>query len=93
MDSGLIKDGMGLAGSVIMAVPFFRDQMTRKQRKQIAALKDFFTPFAKALSRAEAEETDNLQAPSRFDTGCMLTGLMLLGASFAVGLFAGLGFL
>jgi hypothetical protein len=72
-----------------MIVPFFRDFGQRRKRDRTRDLQLFFTPFAKALSAVEAKQSERMESASRIDMLCMLVGLALLIASFAVGLYIG----
>jgi hypothetical protein len=90
MDTSLMKDALGFAGAVVMAVPFFCDQSARQRLKRSKELKAVFTPFVKALSAAEAAHTDHVLAASKGDVVLMLVGLCLLASSFALSFIAGL---
>jgi hypothetical protein len=89
MGLDVFKDLLGLLGAVMMAVPFFRDFLRRRQRDDVRKLRPVFTPFAGALNKAEVEQTSEMERASRSDLLWMLTGLALLIASFAVGLYVG----
>lgn len=90
MPLDVLKDLLGLLGALIMAVPFFRDFVRRVRRDQARALRPFFAPFAKALRKAETEQTAEMEAASLLDLSLMLAGLIFLAASFGIGLYIGL---
>jgi hypothetical protein len=89
MSLDVIKDLLGLLGGVTMAVPFFRDFLRRRQRDDVRELRPVFTPFVRALDKAEMEQTGEMERASRADLLWMLIGLALLIASFAVSLYIG----
>ena len=86
----VIKDLFGVLGALIMAVPFFRDFVRRIRRDQTRALRPVFAPFAKALRKAETEQTAEMEAASFFDLSLMLAGLLFLAVSFSISLYIGL---
>jgi hypothetical protein len=87
MSLDVLKDLLGLLGGVMMAVPFFRDFLRRRQRDDVRELRPVFTPFSGALDKAEREQTMDMERASRADLLWMLIGLALLIASFAVSLY------
>lgn len=86
----VLKDLLGLLGALVMAVPFFRDFVGRVHRDQIRALRPVFSPFARALCRAETEQTTQMEAASFVDLSLMLLGLIFLAVSFGISLYIGL---
>jgi len=87
MSLDVFKDLLGLLGGVVMAVPFFRDFLRRRQRDDVRKLRPVFTPFARALNQAEMKQTSEMESASRSDLLWMLSGLALLIGSFAVSLY------
>jgi hypothetical protein len=90
MSLEVLKDLLGLLGGLTMAVPFFKDFLRRRQRDDVRELRPVFTPFARALDKAEMEQTSEMERASGADLVLMLVGLALLIASFAVSLYIGL---
>jgi hypothetical protein len=88
MSADVLKDMLGLLGALIMTVPFFRDFVRRLRRDQVRELRPVFAPFAKALGKAESEQTVEMEKASRGDLMMMLAGLLLLTASFGISLWA-----
>ena len=86
----IVKDLFGVLGALTMAVPFFRDFVGRLRRDQTRALRPVFAPFAKALRKAETEQTAAMEKASFVDLFLMLAGLIFLAVSFSISLYIGL---
>jgi len=87
MSPEVIKDLLGLLGALVMAVPFFKDFVRRLSRDEVRDLRRVFSPFAKALNKAEVEHTAAMEKASAWDLGLMILGVVLVAASFAVSLY------
>jgi uncharacterized membrane protein len=83
----VLKDLLGLIGSIVMIVPFFRDFVQRRSADRLRGLLRIFRPFRRTIETAlDAQKTKSEQASSA-DLACMLIGIGLLIASFAVSFY------
>lgn len=87
MTLDIIKDLLGLIGSIILIVPFFRDFTQRRFRDRLHDLGRTFPAFGGTLDKFLTAHKTGSEKASNADLACMLIGIGLLIASFAVSLY------
>jgi hypothetical protein len=88
MSLDVLKDLLGLIGSILAIVPFMRDFV---QRQKISRLAKRNNPvFRESAKERLAKEKEKLREPNSADLSFVMTGILLLIASFAVSLYISL---
>jgi hypothetical protein len=87
MNLEVLKDLLGLIGSILAIVPFIRDFALRHEVHRWRKY-SFSLPLFRERTEQFAEEGEaKLKEPSRADMYFVMAGISLLIASFAISLF------
>ena len=82
----LAKEAFGFAGAILLAIPWLRDYRRRKRASRFAGVEGRGT-MRRILDRLKAEDQAWFNAPKRVDGLCVTSGLLLIAASFLIGIF------
>ncbi|MEQ8311428.1 MAG: hypothetical protein RIA72_12100 [Sphingopyxis sp.] len=85
----LAKEAFGFGGAILLAVPWLRDYRRRKDARSIARVEGRGT-MQRILARLKAEDQAWFNAPKRIDGLCATWGLILIAASFLIGILTNL---
>jgi len=83
----VLKDLLGLVGGILLIVPFLRDFFQRRELRFWTDLRRHFPAFRRAIDPIAAAQHVKLTEPSQTDMRFVMFGILLLIASFAVGLY------
>jgi hypothetical protein len=83
----VLKDLLGLIGGLVAAVPFVRDFAQRRSVRWWQQTRQAIPGLRRAIDPVVNAEDEKLKAPSRTDLRFVMAGILLLIASFAVGLY------
>ena len=87
MSLEVLKDLLGLLGSIVLIIPFFRDFMQRRFRDQLRGLVATFPRFGRTIENVLHRKKTESEEASNTDLAFILIGIGLLIASFAVSLY------
>lgn len=83
----VVKDLLGLIGSILAIVPFLRDFAQRKKIRRWKDYSRYIPVFRKRSETIATKEEAKLREPSSADILFVTVGISLLIASFAVSLY------
>jgi len=81
-----IKDIVGLVGTVLIAVPFFRLEMAKRTAARLGRAPTRNPRLLGHFQTAERNTRTQMEQPSAPDFQATLWGLLLVGLSFAISL-------
>jgi len=80
----LLKDFAGLAGSILIALPFFSQEGAKRLARRLAAVQSDDPAITELYRSAASRQRDLMQTPSDRDLRNTRTGLALIILSFAL---------
>ena len=87
MTRELVKDALGLLGTLLTLVPFINDFYRRLAVKHWAWLGKMLPGLRHVTDKHQAAEAARVAEPSLLDIGLITAGIILLCGSFAVSLW------
>ena len=87
MSLEVLKDLLGLVGSILAIVPFMRDFAQRRTIRRWLGYVNSIPVFRKRTAAIAATEEKKLREPNSTDMQFVMFGILLLIASFAISLF------
>jgi len=81
-----MKDGLGIVGTVLIALPFFSLERAKRHAARLGNPPTLNPNLRSRFTKAERDAKDALDEPSGPDFQATLWGLLLLGLSFAISL-------
>lgn len=87
MSLEVLKDLLGLVGSILAIVPFMRDFAQRRTIRRWLSYVNSIPVFRKRTAAVAAAEEKKLREPNSADMLFIMAGIFLLIVSFAISLY------